>query len=181
MCSSDLAKKETRHYVFTLPKTGLEYKVGDALGVFPENPPHTVDQLIDLCGWDGDRSIAGPSGEGTLREVIKCQVEIHRVNKKILIDLSERIQPSIGVVNSRIAARVRIPIAAGSTGADGAGDEWHWGGESSDWPFGYAPGSAGCDPGQKLARSESVVEGKGVDLGGRRSLKQTNYHDRSAA
>ena len=155
------AKKETRHYVFTLPKTGLEYKVGDALGVFPENPPHTVDQLIDLCGWDGDQSIAGPSGEETLRNVIKTQVEIHRVNKKFLNDLSERIQPSNGTINSRIAARVRIPIAAGSSGSGGAGDEWHWSGDSSDWPAGYAPGSAGSDPGQKLAHL--VSDGKSME------------------
>ena len=145
------AKKETRHIVFTLPKKGLEYKVGDALGVFPENPPHTVNQLIDLCGWDGDQNTIGPSGDGTLQEVIKCQIELHRVNKKFINDLSERIQPSSGVVGSRISSRVRTPIAVGSKAGDAAGDEWQWSGESSDWPAGYTPGSPGSDPGQKLA------------------------------
>ena len=32
------SRKETRHIVFDLGDSGLDYKVGDALGVLPENP-----------------------------------------------------------------------------------------------------------------------------------------------
>ena len=46
------SKKETRHIVFALGDSGLDYKVGDALGVVPENPPHIVDELIEIQGWD---------------------------------------------------------------------------------------------------------------------------------
>ena len=34
------SRKETRHIVFALGDSGLDYKVGDALGVIAENPPH---------------------------------------------------------------------------------------------------------------------------------------------
>ena len=33
------AKKETCHIAFDLGDSGMTYKVGDALGVLPENPP----------------------------------------------------------------------------------------------------------------------------------------------
>lgn len=33
------SRKETRHIVFELGDSGLDYKVGDALGVLAENPP----------------------------------------------------------------------------------------------------------------------------------------------
>ena len=32
------ARKETRHIVFALGDSGMDYKVGDALGVLAENP-----------------------------------------------------------------------------------------------------------------------------------------------
>ena len=41
------SRKETRHVVFDLGDSGLDYKVGDALGVLAENPPNTVDLLIE--------------------------------------------------------------------------------------------------------------------------------------
>ena len=37
------SRKETRHVVFDLGDSGLDYKVGDALGVLSENPENTVD------------------------------------------------------------------------------------------------------------------------------------------
>jgi sulfite reductase (NADPH) flavoprotein alpha-component len=140
------ATKETRHFVFSLPKKGLEYKAGDALGVIPENPPHTVDALLDVSGWDGDAVVSGPSGEDSLRQVLKTQVEIHRVNKKFINDLAERVTPSSGVVSARIASRTRLELSSGDSSS-----EWDWNGESSDWPSDYCAGSPSSDPGMKLA------------------------------
>ena len=42
--------KETRHIVFDLGDSGLEYKAGDALGVFPTCPPDLVDLTIERLG-----------------------------------------------------------------------------------------------------------------------------------
>ena len=95
--------KETRHFVFNLPKSGMEYKVGDALGVIAENPPHTVEQLLQVTGWDGNDLITGPSGEASLRDVLLTQVEIHRVNKKFIQSLADKITPLAGMVNARIS------------------------------------------------------------------------------
>ena len=43
------SRKETRHVVFELGDSGLDYKVGDALGVIAENPANTVDLLIETA------------------------------------------------------------------------------------------------------------------------------------
>ena len=56
------SKKETRHIVFDLGDSGLDYKVGDALGVLPENPPHIVEELIEIQGWDRDHTVTTHKG-----------------------------------------------------------------------------------------------------------------------
>ena len=40
------SRKDTRHVVISLAGSGLTYKPGDALGVFPENCPELVDELL---------------------------------------------------------------------------------------------------------------------------------------
>lgn len=138
------ASKETRHFVFTLPDSGLEYKVGDALGVIGENPPNTVEELLELTGWNGDDLVIGPSGEGSLSDILLTQVEIHRVNKKFIQSLTEKITPSSGLIKSRISKRMRIPIGGGNE------MDWKWSGESSDWPDNYAAGASADDPSSQI-------------------------------
>ena len=40
------SKKDTRHVVIDLAGSGLTYKPGDALGVYPENCPDLVDEVL---------------------------------------------------------------------------------------------------------------------------------------
>ena len=60
------SRKETRHIVFELGDSGLEYKVGDALGVVSENPPHIVDEILEIQGWDRDQVVETHNGERDL-------------------------------------------------------------------------------------------------------------------
>ena len=57
---------KTRHIVFELGDSGLDYKVGDALGVLSENPPHVVEEIIELQGWDPEQMVTTHNGERTL-------------------------------------------------------------------------------------------------------------------
>ena len=70
LCFERRGQKETRHVVFALGDSGLDYKVGDALGVVPENPPHIVDELIEIQGWDRDSFVNTHYGERTLYEAL---------------------------------------------------------------------------------------------------------------
>ncbi len=44
------ATKDTRYFSLERGDSGLEYEVGDALGVWPSNCPELVDELIGLSG-----------------------------------------------------------------------------------------------------------------------------------
>ena len=85
------SRKETRHIVFDLGDSGLDYKVGDALGVLAENPQNTVDLLIETAGWDADHMVTTHNGERTLSEALKKDFEIHRLNKKFVNSLTNKV------------------------------------------------------------------------------------------
>ena len=101
------SKKETRHVVFDLGDSGLDYKVGDALGVLAENPPEVVKQLIESAGWDQDYQVSTHNGDRTLFEALKKDFEVHRVNKRFVQSLVDKI-PSNGMrIDVSIHARTR--------------------------------------------------------------------------
>jgi sulfite reductase (NADPH) flavoprotein alpha-component len=68
------SEKETFHYEFSLEQSGLVFEPGDSLGVFPENPPELVDEIVSLLGFTGEEEVAGltrqsiSSGAALLRE-----------------------------------------------------------------------------------------------------------------
>ena len=54
------SKKETRHVVFDLGDSGMEYKAGDALGVLPVTSPELVDDVIVALGANPDEGNTAP-------------------------------------------------------------------------------------------------------------------------
>jgi sulfite reductase (NADPH) flavoprotein alpha-component len=54
--------KETRHLEILLEGSGLEYEVGDALGVVPTNCPDFVREILDAAGLDGEEAVKAPDG-----------------------------------------------------------------------------------------------------------------------
>ncbi|MGY2047540.1 sulfite reductase subunit alpha [Methylobacterium sp. JK268] len=61
-------EKETWHIEIDLAGTGIEYVVGDSLGLFPANAPALVDTVIAELGTRPERVIATKLGEKTLRD-----------------------------------------------------------------------------------------------------------------
>ena len=55
--------KETRHLEIVLEGSGLEYEVGDALGVVPTNCPDFVREILDAAGLDGEEAVQALDGE----------------------------------------------------------------------------------------------------------------------
>ena len=111
------SRKETRHIVFDLGDSGLDYKVGDALGVVSENPEETVNLLIETAGWDESQIVSTRSGDRTLREALKKDFEIHRVNKKFVNSLSEKVTSSGMRITVKLIERYRESVA-------GNGSNW---------------------------------------------------------
>lgn len=101
------SRKETRHIVFDLGDSGLDYKVGDALGVVPENPPHIVSELIELQGWDGSATVTTHNGERTLYDALKKDFEVHMANKKFVASLAEKVVSSGMNISMSMVSRTR--------------------------------------------------------------------------
>ncbi len=101
------SRKETRHIVFALGDSGLDYKVGDALGVVAENPPHIVDELLEVQGWDADHAVSTHNGERTLREALKKDYEVHMANKKFVQSLAEKVVSTGMNISMSLVSRAR--------------------------------------------------------------------------
>jgi sulfite reductase (NADPH) flavoprotein alpha-component len=77
--------KDTRHLAFSLVGSGLEYKAGDALGVYPLNDFDLADRLILRLNCSGSEKIVLPWGEeSTLRSALLEKLSLHRASPKLL-------------------------------------------------------------------------------------------------
>jgi sulfite reductase (NADPH) flavoprotein alpha-component len=79
--------KETRHFEIVLEGSGLEYEVGDALGVVPLNCPDFVQEILDAAGLDGEEAVKTPDGsEMPLRLALQQKFDL----KPFLADLPQK-------------------------------------------------------------------------------------------
>ena len=101
------SRKETRHIVFELGDSGLDYKVGDALGVVPENPPHLIEELLQVQGWDRDQIVTTHNGERTLYEALKKDFEVHLASKKFVQSLAEKVVSTGMKITVKMVSRSR--------------------------------------------------------------------------
>jgi sulfite reductase (NADPH) flavoprotein alpha-component len=77
-------EKQTHQIALSLEGSGLEYEVGDALGVYPLNPPDVVDEIIaNLPFKAGDVPIPD-GGETSLREALIRYYDIGSLNKSLI-------------------------------------------------------------------------------------------------
>jgi sulfite reductase (NADPH) flavoprotein alpha-component len=86
--------KETRHYVVDIAGSGLTYKVGDSLGVFPANRPTEVAEIIARLGADGDEPVAPAAlrlpAPISLREALTARLALAKPAHKILETLAAK-------------------------------------------------------------------------------------------
>ncbi|TVX97893.1 assimilatory sulfite reductase (NADPH) flavoprotein subunit [Paenibacillus cremeus] len=89
------SEKETHHLEISLEGSNLQYEPGDSLGIYPENHPRLVDELIEAMGWNADQSITiNKNGEQLpLREALLRHYEI-TVLTKPLLEQAAQLAPS---------------------------------------------------------------------------------------
>ena len=58
--SSLASQKDTQHFSVSLVGSGLTYKCGDSLGVFPTNNPASVAALLTSAGFTGEEQVTIP-------------------------------------------------------------------------------------------------------------------------
>lgn len=57
--------KDTRHVIFDLKSSGLSYKPGDAMGVWPKNCPDLINDILDRLRASGAEDVPTPDGQHT--------------------------------------------------------------------------------------------------------------------
>ncbi|MBL9199426.1 MAG: sulfite reductase subunit alpha [Opitutaceae bacterium] len=80
--------KETRHFVVDLRGSGLAYKAGDSLGVFPANAPGEVAEILRRLGASGDEKVSPANlrlaEPAPLREVLGDRLALAKPTRKAL-------------------------------------------------------------------------------------------------
>lgn len=80
------SEKETRHIEISLEGSDLQYEPGDSLGIYPENHPRLVDELIEAMGWNPEQLVSvNKNGEQRpLREALLRHYEITVLTKPLI-------------------------------------------------------------------------------------------------
>ncbi len=85
------SEKNTHHVEISLEGSGLEYQVGDALGVLPRNEDALVDEIIENLNFKPTEIVELPNGqEATLREALISSYDIRSINAAFIKDWAAR-------------------------------------------------------------------------------------------
>lgn len=86
------SSKETRHLVVSIAGSGLSYKAGDSLGVFPSNRTSEVEAILKALGASGDEEVVLPRVEGgvPLREALLTRLSLGDPGRKLVETLAHR-------------------------------------------------------------------------------------------
>lgn len=76
--------KETRHIEIDLGDSGLEYKPGDALGVYPLNNAQYVDALLTALKMDGEQSVTVAKQNLSLRDALIQKLDITALSRVLM-------------------------------------------------------------------------------------------------
>ncbi|HHQ4526641.1 TPA: assimilatory sulfite reductase (NADPH) flavoprotein subunit [Aeromonas hydrophila] len=77
--------KDIRHIEISLEESGIRYQPGDALGIWFDNDPALVNEVLVLAGLSGDEATA----RGSLREVLSHELELTRLHGGFITGLAE--------------------------------------------------------------------------------------------
>lgn len=82
--------KQTNHVEISLEGSGLSYEVGDALGVFPENPESVADEIIAALPFRSGEVPTSTGEEVSLREALIRHYDIGNINKSLIVKWQSR-------------------------------------------------------------------------------------------
>nr|WP_246356671.1 assimilatory sulfite reductase (NADPH) flavoprotein subunit [Pyxidicoccus fallax] len=78
------ALKDVRHLELSLEGSGLEYQPGDALGVWPHNPPELVDAFLSELKLDGGSAVTRDGRTLPLAKWLSDELELTKLNRPFL-------------------------------------------------------------------------------------------------
>ncbi|MCB1686509.1 MAG: flavodoxin domain-containing protein, partial [Pseudomonadales bacterium] len=84
------SSKDVRHLVLSLEGSGLSYLPGDALGVWPTNPPQLVSQFLDLLNLHGDTEVRIDDEATTLESALAHRLELTLLGRSFVQGYADR-------------------------------------------------------------------------------------------
>lgn len=83
--------KVTLHLALSIEGANFSYQAGDAFGVIPQNDQNLVAEILQHLGFNGNEQVkSGETGSTTLHNVLMHQVQITRLNRKIVKEYATR-------------------------------------------------------------------------------------------
>ena len=88
------SEKETYHIELSLEGSGLRYQPGDAVGVYPQNPKETVEQLLASTGFSATDTVSVQNKELSIADAFGKRLEITVLNRDVLSKHNQFAQSS---------------------------------------------------------------------------------------
>lgn len=85
-----LGAKDIRHIELSLADSGLRYEPGDALGVWPRNPPALVSAVLETLSLDGDEAVSVSGQTLPLRDWLSDKRELTKLARPFVARHAER-------------------------------------------------------------------------------------------
>tara|TARA_R110002049_G_scaffold2743_5_gene21241 strand:+ start:132741 stop:134288 length:1548 start_codon:yes stop_codon:yes gene_type:complete len=86
---SNGSSKDIRHIEISLADSGITYQPGDALGIYPKNPPELAREIITHLEVDGDLTVVLDNYEHTLFDLLVNYLDITKPSDDAILYLSE--------------------------------------------------------------------------------------------
>ncbi|XOZ33145.1 assimilatory sulfite reductase (NADPH) flavoprotein subunit [Halomonadaceae bacterium KBTZ08] len=78
------SNKETRHIELSLEDSGLTYRPGDAVGIYPQNNPSLVAAIIEKLGLDPEETVSLGETQTSLSKALQHYREITVLTKPLM-------------------------------------------------------------------------------------------------
>jgi sulfite reductase (NADPH) flavoprotein alpha-component len=93
--------KDTRHVVLDLKSSGLSYKPGDALGLWPENCLDLVNEILQRLHASGAEDVPGPDGQPiSLFDALSREYAITAPTDELFQLLGQGPVENVGVIDA---------------------------------------------------------------------------------
>jgi len=78
------SQKETWHLELSLEDSGLTYEPGDSLGIYPQNPPSLVREVLYAAMLNGNKTVIFNEKENSLRHFLLREVELSALTRDLI-------------------------------------------------------------------------------------------------
>jgi sulfite reductase (NADPH) flavoprotein alpha-component len=78
------SQKETWHLELSLEGAGLSYEPGDSLGIYPQNPPSLVREVLYAAMLNGNKTLEFNEKESAFRHILLKEVELSVLTREVI-------------------------------------------------------------------------------------------------